>query len=238
VSEEQLSAESGSSTAGATQSLGEVPESPVIPRQTVDEVPAAPVVQTLDTPAAAEPAPEPPASEPAADEAADKPAAAEPAPVQTLVTEAAPALAPTPEPTPEPAAVPAGATDAAPPRKRRGLLVGVVFGAVVLLLLAAIAIVALVKFPTDPTAKAVAGSCLAGLPTVDQGQDKEATGTKIVDCADPTATHRVEGRIDNQTEDQARQPDICKAFPDATFSFRAIPTGGTGYVLCLKTLDK
>lgn len=207
MSEENPSAESGPSS--VTQSLGEEVPAPSVPRQTLDEAPTAPVEQTLDEAETTSPKPAPIAGDRPEEKPGEKPAPV----VATLATEEAPA-----------------------PRKRRGLLVGVFIGAVVIVLLAAISIVLLLRYQADPTAKAAVGSCLASLPSVEEGQDKEATGTRIVDCSDAAATHRVEGRLNNQTEEQARQSDECKDFPEATFSYRAIPAGRTGYVLCLKSL--
>jgi hypothetical protein len=143
-----------------------------------------------------------------------------------------------------PAADPTEATPAesaavdAPAKKKRGLLAGAIIAVIVLILLAVVGVLLYQKVYADPTKDAVAGTCLADLPIVAVGEDKEATKARIVECTDSAATHQVEARVNNQTEAQAKSPDVCKDFPDSTFIYRAVPGGGTGYVLCLKPLAK
>jgi hypothetical protein len=113
----------------------------------------------------------------------------------------------------------------------------VVFGAVVVLLLAAIGFLVYQRFYGDPTKNAAAGDCLADLPILAVGEDREVPAGRIVACTDPDARYVVEGRLDRLTEEQASSPTICQAYEDATFIYRAVPRGGTGYVLCLRALD-
>jgi hypothetical protein len=194
-----------------TQSLGEAPPTTSLPKQTLGEAPveeaapSVPVAQVLE--AAPEPAP------PAAPEAAPERPTTPAEPVQVLST--------------------------APPKRRRGLLGGaifggVIFGVVVLVLVGAIGLLLYQRLNGDPTKDAKAGQCLAGLPTVEPGQDQEATGGKVVDCADSSAVYRIESRLDNQDSAQAKSVDVCKGSPEATVIYRAVPDAGTGYVLCLK----
>src|SRR5258706_130510 len=71
-----------------------------------------------------------------------------------------------------------------PRKKKRGLLAGAIFGVVVLVLLAATGLVVYQKFYADPTKNAVAGNCLANLPVVAVGEDKDAKRTRVVNCND------------------------------------------------------
>lgn len=114
----------------------------------------------------------------------------------------------------------------------------VVFGVVVLLLLGAIGFLLYQRFYADPTKAAVAGDCLTDLPIVAVGEDREVTSARIVECTDPAADFIVEGRLDSLTEEQASSATICQAYRDATFIYRAVPRGGTGYVLCLRQHDE
>jgi hypothetical protein len=113
----------------------------------------------------------------------------------------------------------------------------VIFGAVVVLLLAAIGYLVYQRFYADPTKNAVAGDCLADLPIVTGDEDHEVGAGRIVPCTDPAATYVVEGRLDRLTEDQASNSTICQAYENAKFAYRVVPRGGTGYVLCLRPLD-
>ncbi len=123
----------------------------------------------------------------------------------------------------------------APPRKsRRRLLVGAIFGLIVVVLVAAIGVLVYLRLYGDPTKNAVVGDCLADLPSVAVGEDKEVTSVRVVDCGDPAATHVVEGRLDNKTEAEAKSAEVCQAYQNSTFIYRAVPPGGNGYVLCLK----
>ncbi len=147
--------------------------------------------------------------------------------------------APTAVPVPVPApATPAPAESTASPRKKWRVLAGVVFGLLVLVLLAAIGWVVYQRLYADPTRNAVAGNCLADLPVVAVGEDREVTSARVVECGDATATHIVEARINDKTEAEAKNQEVCKAFPDTTFIYRAVPQGGTGYVLCLKRVGE
>jgi hypothetical protein len=118
------------------------------------------------------------------------------------------------------------------------VLASVVFGVIVLALLAAIGFVVYQKFFLDPTKDAVAGDCLANLPIVAVGEDQEVEQGRIVECTDPAAVFRVEGRLDRVSEEQAASTEICQAYEDATFIYRAVPSGGTGYVLCLQRIGE
>jgi hypothetical protein len=184
-------------------------------------------------PAFVQATPAPIAEPPTIAERVEPPVAAEPlAPRAESPVPAAPAPAPLVQPmTEETAEAPAE------PKKKRGVLAGTVFAIVVVLLLGAIGYVVYQKFFSDPTRDAVAGNCLADLPVVAVGEDKEVPKARIVACSDAAAEYVVEARMNNQSEAQAKSTDICKAYPNSTFIYRAVPPGGTGYVLCLKKLS-
>ena len=89
---------------------------------------------------------------------------------------------------------------------------------------------------SDNTKQAQAGDCIGNLPDVAQGEDKAANGAKVVDCTGSDALYKVEGRLEGKTEAQAKEETVCDAFPAADSWYRAIPSGGTGYVLCLSSV--
>ena len=194
--------------APVTQSLGEAPPATPVPRQTLGEAPAEEAPTSVPVAQVQEAAPE---SAPEKVEQSVGTSPTTPAePVQVLGT--------------------------APPKRRRGLLGGAIFAVVVLVLVGAISFLIYQRLNGDPTKNATAGQCLAGLPEVGPGQDQEATGGKVVDCADSSAVYRIESRLDNQDSAQAKSVDVCKGSAEATVIYRAVPDTGTGYVLCLKKL--
>ncbi|WP_329107409.1 porin [Micromonospora sp. NBC_01699] len=89
----------------------------------------------------------------------------------------------------------------------------------------------------DKAAEAKVGDCLAALPEVAQGEEKDAPNAKVVECTSTEAAYNVVGRIDNQTEAQAKATTDCEQYAaegEEYSIYYAIPAGGTGYVLCLK----
>jgi hypothetical protein len=239
VSEDRSADAAGTPSAPVTHSDGEAPPTNQIPRQTADDVaqaapaeaPASSGVPTGSSTAAESPT----ASTEAAPAVSAAPAA--------LATPAAAEPAESPAPTAVTPAVGSPTTPAepvqvlgAPPKRRRGVLGGAIFAVVVIVLLGAIGYLVYSRLTGDPTKNAQAGQCLANLPEVGPGQDQEAPSGKIVDCGDSSAVYQIESRLDNQTSDQAKSVDVCKASPDATVIYRAVPDSGTGYVLCLKKL--
>jgi Tfp pilus assembly protein FimV len=223
VSEEKPSADSDLASAGASaESSDSTPETTSVPRQSpgpaVESEGAAEAVEPSGTAA--------PGVEPAA---AVEPTTAAPAPELRAAAES-PAAPETPVTSPVVAP--------APPKKKRGLLTGAVFGLIVLVLVAAIGVLVYLRLYADPTKNATAGNCLADLPIVAVGEDREVTNVRVVDCGDAAATHVVEARIDNKTEAEAKSASVCEAYPSSTFIYRAVPQGGTGYVLCLRELAK
>ncbi len=220
MSEEKPSADSDLASAGAiAESSDSAPEATSVPRQS-----PGPVVESEGAAEAVEPSGMvAPGVESAA---AVEPTTAAPAPAIPTAAES-PAAPETPVMSP---------VAPAPPKKKRGLLTGAVFGLIVLVLVAAIGVLVYLRLYADPTKNAVAGNCLADLPIVTVGEDREVTSVRVVDCGDAAATHVVEARIDNKTEAEAKSVSVCEAYPSSTFIYRAVPQGGTGYVLCLKEL--
>lgn len=195
------------------------------------------------------------AAEPTVSAATEPIAKSEPEPVAKSEPEPEPAVTAEPEPVaqakadPEapapdsPAGAPGlktrataliAATQATP---RRKALVGVGLAAVALLLLGAIGYTVWDRFIADPLRNAVTGHCIAGLPIVEAGEDREVGRARLVHCTDEAAVYLVEGRLDGVTEEESRDREICRGYRQATDIYRAVPPGGTGYVLCLSRVD-
>ncbi|BCJ58536.1 LppU/SCO3897 family protein [Micromonospora endophytica] len=130
----------------------------------------------------------------------------------------------------------------AEPEQRSGggkkKLLGIV-GAIV-----AIAVVGGLKFGLgtllageDEAAEAKTGDCIAELSADAVGEEQtEVDGAKVVACTDSTAVYNVVGRVDGQTEAQARTGEACDPFfkeSDDGYVFSSIKPGSTGYLLCL-----
>ena len=255
MSEEQPSADSDLAPAAtAIESSDAAPEALSVPRQSPgpavesdgtaespeapwEATPAEPVV-SVEPVTAVVPAVEAVVVEPPAPVVMAAPATA----VALSVPESTAAPTAVPSTVPVPAAAdpapPAPAESTARPRRKWRVLAGVVFGLLVVVLLAAIGWLVYQRLYADPTRNAVAGNCLADLPIVAIGEDREVPSARVVDCGDASATHIVEARINNKTEAEAKNQEVCKAFPDTTFIYRAVPQGGTGYVLCLKRVGE
>ena len=216
MSEEKPSADSDLASAGASaESSDPTPDTTSVPRQS-----PGPAVESEGAAEAVEPSGT--AAPDVESAAAVQPSTAAPAPELRAAAES-PAAPETPVTSPVVAP--------APPKKKRGLLTGAVFG-----LIAAIGVLVYLRLYADPTKNAIAGNCLADLPTVAVGEDREVSNVRVVDCGDAAATHVVEARIDNKTEAEAKSASVCEAYPRSTFIYRAVPQGGTGYVLCLREL--
>jgi hypothetical protein len=232
-----------------TQSFGDAPP-PAPPPPPAPEPPAPPAPITEPAvpppfaqapPAAAEPAP-PAAAEPTP--AADWPLAAA-APAQPAAQSFGDAPAPptqtigdAPAPTQTFGEAPAGTPAAPPPAKSRSALRIVGGIAVALLLVGVIATFVVVRFlNSNPTANVGVGDCLANVPTVAEGETREVTDARAVECTDPAATHKVEGRYDDKTAQESTE--VCAAHPTANFIITtADDNGSRGYVLCLSQLTK
>jgi hypothetical protein len=188
---------------------------------------ATPVVPSQPgSPDAAAPAPS------AVPEAA--PAAPEAAPAAPPALAAAP-----PEGVPAPATFEPAPVPPAPPvptTRSSVKIIGAV-GAVVLVIIIAAAVF-LLRGGLDGSSPANAqpGDCIGNAPAVAEGEDKEANEAKIVDCASSDATYKVEGRLEDKTAAEAKADDICSGFPSAETSYREIPDGGKGLVLCLSPI--
>ena len=106
---------------------------------------------------------------------------------------------------------------AAPSRRRRSpvrrRLLGIV-GAIL-----AVVVVAGLKFGVasaignyfnkDETADAKAGDCIAELPEVTGTEQEKVDGAKVVECTSTDAAYNVVGRVDGQSEAQAKAGTAC-----------------------------
>ncbi|MFF3866941.1 hypothetical protein [Micromonospora sp. NPDC001898] len=197
-----------------------------------------------DPPAAAEAAPPAAGPPPAAESTAAGQPAGPPAAGQTAAglpgdSASAPAGPPADA---APAAEPTKQPEGEPEKKRS---VGrKVLGAVGVLL--AVGVVAALKFGVgsavatafdkDGTADAKTGDCLAELPDVAEGERKDASGAEVVACTSSQAAYTVVGRVNSQTEAQARTGKACEPFlqpGQEGYFFYNIKPGSTGYLLCL-----
>ena len=66
-------------------------------------------------------------------------------------------------------------------------------------------------FNKDETADAKAGDCIAELPEVTGTEQEEVDGAKVVECTSTDAAYNVVGRVDGQTEAQAKADTTCDA---------------------------
>lgn len=88
----------------------------------------------------------------------------------------------------------------------------------------------------DKAADAKVGDCIAEMPSVAVGEQKDADA-KIVPCTSGDAAYTVVGRVNDQTEAQAQQAKGCEQYfkEGEEFSvYSSIPRGGKGYLLCLR----
>ncbi|MEU8410284.1 hypothetical protein AB0C19_29135 [Micromonospora sp. NPDC048842] len=91
-------------------------------------------------------------------------------------------------------------------------------------------------FNKDETAAAKTGDCIAELPEVTGTEQEEVDGAKVVECTSTDAAYNVVGRVDGQTEAQAKADTTCTQFfkeGQEGYIFSSIEPGKTGYVLCL-----
>ncbi|WP_309244411.1 LppU/SCO3897 family protein [Micromonospora parastrephiae] len=88
----------------------------------------------------------------------------------------------------------------------------------------------------DETADAKAGDCIAELPEITGTKEEKVDGAKVVSCTSTDAAYNVVGRVDGQTEAQAKAPTSCEQYlkqGEEGYVFYNIEPGKTGYVLCL-----
>lgn len=91
-------------------------------------------------------------------------------------------------------------------------------------------------FNKDETADAKTGDCIAELPEVTGTEQEEVDGAKVVECTSTDAAYNVVGRVDGQSEAQAKADTTCTQFfkeDEEGYIFSSIEPGKTGYVLCL-----
>ncbi|SCF33789.1 hypothetical protein GA0070216_11073 [Micromonospora matsumotoense] len=88
----------------------------------------------------------------------------------------------------------------------------------------------------DETAEAKAGDCIAELPEVTGTEEQSVSDAKVVKCTSTEAVYNVVGRVEDQTEAQAKTGKACEQYikeGDDGYVFYNIAPGGKGYLLCL-----
>ncbi|MEK8108058.1 hypothetical protein NKG94_29475 [Micromonospora sp. M12] len=91
-------------------------------------------------------------------------------------------------------------------------------------------------FNKDETADAKAGDCIAELPEITGTEQEKVDGAKVVECTSTDAAYSVVGRVDGQSEAQARADTTCTQYfkeGQEGYIYSSIEPGKTGYVLCL-----
>ncbi|WP_406075057.1 hypothetical protein [Micromonospora sp. NBC_01638] len=91
-------------------------------------------------------------------------------------------------------------------------------------------------FNKDETAAAKTGDCIAELPEIRGTEQEKVDGAKVVECTSTDAAYTVVGRLDDQTEAQAKADTTCNQYfkeNEEGYIFSSIEPGKTGYVLCL-----
>ncbi|MFC3504385.1 hypothetical protein ACFOOK_25920 [Micromonospora krabiensis] len=139
---------------------------------------------------------------------------------------------------PQPAGQPVEQPPAAPEAKKSGgkKALGIVGAILVALVIAGLKFGVASYFDKDATAEAKAGDCIAELPEVTGTEEEEANNAKVVDCTSTDAAYNVVGRVDGQTEAQAKEGAACDQYikeGEDGYLFYSIEPGKTGYLLCL-----
>ncbi|SCL19295.1 hypothetical protein GA0070624_1725 [Micromonospora rhizosphaerae] len=134
---------------------------------------------------------------------------------------------------------PEPAVQAPPPAKKSGgrKVLGII-GIIV-----AVIVIAGLKFGLksflnqDETVEAKAGDCIAQLPEVADGEQKDVDGAKVVECTSTEAAFTVVGRVNDQTEAQAKSGDACNQYfkegEDGYVFSGPQRAGSKYYLLCL-----
>jgi hypothetical protein len=137
------------------------------------------------------------------------------------------------------ASVPAGdpgASAVAPPpaTRKRSKIIGIVIGAVVILLAICGVGAALLLRSANHTTNAKVGTCLTGDSINQKGDKSQQVNLKDVSCSNKDAKYKVVGRVEKKKETEATD-EVCNPYPDADFIYWEGPKGKTGVVLCLAT---
>ncbi|WP_433652712.1 LppU/SCO3897 family protein [Micromonospora zamorensis] len=91
-------------------------------------------------------------------------------------------------------------------------------------------------FNKDETADAKAGDCIGQLPEITGTKQEKVDGAKVVECTSTDAAYTVVGRVNDQSEAQAKAGTACDSFlqnDEEGYIFSSIEPGKSGYVLCL-----
>ncbi|MEV0725077.1 hypothetical protein AB0I37_20130 [Micromonospora purpureochromogenes] len=147
---------------------------------------------------------------------------------------------PDPAPQPDPAAP--AASPVAPAAKGLGgrKALGIISAVLVFLVVAGLKFglgTAIGSFlNSDETAEAKAGDCIAELPAVTGTEERSVSSAEVVKCTSAEAVYTVVGRVEDQTEAQARSGQACEQYikpGENGYVFYNIAPGGKGYLLCL-----
>lgn len=130
---------------------------------------------------------------------------------------------------------------AAPPKKSKGKRVLGILAVILVALVVGglkfgVASLVANAFFGDKAKDAKVGDCIAQMPSVAVGEQTEADA-KVVDCTAGDAAFTVVGRVENQTQAQAKDSTECEQYVkegEEYSVYYSIPDGGTGYLLCLK----
>jgi len=138
---------------------------------------------------------------------------------------------------------PYGGPPVAPKKSGTKKIIGIVAGALLLLLLvcagfllvSGTSIIDGIK--SDP-ANAKVGNCL-NASKLDSTDVQQVKNVKVVDCTSASATYKIAGIVENRTRaDFTTDKHICGAYPGAVSALWEEGSGSTGSVLCLEPVKR
>lgn len=189
----------------------------VAPSPASDAAPPQPAVETPQpTPAESQPTPAVETPQPTSAESQPTPAESQPTPAQ-------------PQPV-EPEAKKSGG------KKALGIAGAILAVVVIAALKFGVASAIGNFFNKDETADAKTGDCIAELPEITGTEQEKVDGAKVVECTSTDAAYSVVGRVDGQSEAQAKADTTCTQYfkeGQEGYIYSSIEPGKTGYVLCL-----
>ncbi|WBB64957.1 hypothetical protein [Micromonospora sp. WMMD812] len=147
-------------------------------------------------------------------------------------------VAPPPSANPEQPQPAVPVPPAAPEPKKSGAkkVLGILGAIVVIVVIAGLKFGLASFFDKDATAEAKVGDCIAELPEITGTEEEEANDAKVVECTSTDAAYNVVGRVEGQTEAQAKEGTACEQYikeGEDGYLFYSIEPGKTGYLLCL-----
>jgi hypothetical protein len=130
-----------------------------------------------------------------------------------------------------------------PPSGRQGgklkITLAIVGAVLLLCCIGGVALVVQSGLPGSGTAnKADVGDCLGG-KSIDQSNDNfQKAELDLVECADADAKYKVIGKVENKTQGEANNEEVCRPFTGAEVVYWEGPENKKGTVLCLQTNKK